>query len=138
MSWKAKVKELGPASVLFLSADGASVNFIVVGDPIPMQSKYRGKENTRVACPVVTDEGFVLFITGVRTCRKLSTLEDKFTDHVINVTRHGAEGDPEATYECTALQDATLFKALAAVKAKTFTKAALADAMKDAEEVLSR
>lgn len=138
MSWKDKMKEFGPANLLFLSSDGASTNFIVVGDPVLLKGKYRGKEQERIGCPVVTDEGFLLFICGKRTGRKLASLEAKFKDHVINVTRHGAEGDTEATYEVTAIADADKVKALLKVSAKTFSPEALKEAIGDATEVMDR
>jgi hypothetical protein len=138
MGWKDKMKEWGPASLLFLSTDGASVNFIVVGDPIKLEGKYRGKENVRVACPVVTSEGFVIFVANKRTARKLASVEDKFKDSVINLTRHGVEGDTDATYEVTVLSDAAAFKTLKAIAAKTYNPEALAEALKDAEEVVQR
>jgi len=138
MSWKEKISEWGPASLLFLSTDGASQNFIVVGDPVLLESKYKGKVQQRIGCPVVTSEGFLLFVVGKRTARKLATLEDRFKDHIVNVTRHGIEGDTESSYEVTALQDAALFKELQKVKAKTFNEEAFAEAIADAKEVLMR
>jgi hypothetical protein len=132
------MKEWGPANLLFLSTDGASVNFIVVGDPKLIKGKYKTKENERIGCPVVTDEGFMLYITGKRTARKLASIEDKFKDHVINVTRHGVEGDTDATCEVTALTDAAKFKVLQALKAKTFSEEAFASSIADATEVCQR
>jgi len=138
MSWSKAIKELGPAGVLFLSADGASVNCIIVADPVVMEGKYKNKPQTRIGAPIVTAEGFCLLIVGKRTSRKLATLEPKFKDHIINITRHGVEGDSDATYECTALPDAAMFKTLAGIKAKEFSKEALRDATIDAKEVLLR
>lgn len=138
MSWKERMKELGPSNVLFLSADGASVNFIVVGEPILLEGTYNKKPQQRIGCPVVTDEGFTLFVVGKRTGRKLASLEDKFADHVINVTRHGVEGDSDATYEVTALPDADKLKALKKIAAKTFNDEALQEAIADAQDVIKR
>lgn len=138
MSWKDRMKEWGPANLLFLSTDGASVNFIVAGEPVLLKGKYRGKEQERIGCPVVTDEGFLLFICGKRTARKLASLEDKFKDHVINVTRHGVEGDTDASYEVSAIPDAGKVKALKAIQAKTFSDEALKEAISDAGEVMDR
>lgn len=138
MSWAAKMKEMGPTSLLFLSTDGASVNFIVVADPVLIIGKYKSKTNERVGCPVVTDDGFVLFICGKRVARKLATLESKFKDHVISITRHGIEGDSDTTYEVTAIPDANRFKSLKALAAKTFNAEALQDAIKDATEVTDK
>jgi len=138
MNWANKAKDWGPDTLLFLSTDGASVNFIVVADPELLQGTYKGKANKRIACPVVTMEGFKLFITGVRTARKLASIESKFGTHIVNVTRHGAEGDTDATCEVSALEDAAMMKKLLAVKAKTFDSAALIAALKDAQETIAR
>ncbi len=136
MSWTQTIKELGPQAVLFLSTDGASVNGIIVGDPIVMESSYRNKPQTRIAAPMVTTDGFYLLIIGKRTARKLATLEASFSDHVINITRHGAEGDSDTSYEVNAIADANAFKALQKIKAKAFTDEALSDAIADAREAL--
>jgi hypothetical protein len=138
MSWKEKAKEFGSANLLFLSADGASVNFIVADDPVLMAGTYNKKAQERIGCPVVTSEGFQLFIVGKRCFRKIASLEDKFKDNVINVTRHGVEGDTDTTYEVTALSDAAMYKTLVALRAKTFTKEALAEAIADSKDVISR
>lgn len=138
MSWKEAMKKMGPANLLFLSTDGASINFYIAGDPVSLPGRFKGKEQERIGCPVITDEGFMLFITGKRTARKITSLEDKFKDHIINVTRHGAEGDTEATYEVTALQDAAAVKKLLALKAKTFSEESFAEAIADAKDVMMR
>ncbi len=138
MSWKEKMKEMGPATLLFLSTDGASANFIVVADPIRLEGTYLKKPQVRVGCPVVTSEGFMLFICGKRTGRKLASIEEQFKTHVINVTRHGVEGDTDANYEVTALEDSATFKALKTLAAKVNIKEALAEAIKDAAEVMNR
>jgi hypothetical protein len=138
MGWKDKVKEFGPASLLFLSADGASINFIVVGEPVLLKGKFKTKEQERVGCPVVTSDGFCLFIVGKRTFRKLASIEDKFKASVINVTRHGVEGDTDTAYEVTALDDAATFKALKVIAAKTFNANVLKEAIAEAADVLQR
>jgi hypothetical protein len=138
MSWKDRIAEFGPSNLLFLSTDGASINFIVVDDPVLIKGTYKHKANERVGCPVVTAEGFVLFIVGKRTARKLASLEDKFKDHVINVTRHGVEGDMDATYEVTAIADADGVKKLKAIAAKTYSKESLAEAIADSVDVTNR
>ena len=138
MSWNEKMKQFGPANLLFLSSDGASANFIVVGEPELLKGKYRGKVQERIGCPVVTDDGFLLFICGKRTARKLASLESKFKDHVINVTRHGVEGDTDATYEVTAIADSDKVKALLKISTKTVSAEALKEAIADANEVMDR
>jgi len=96
------------------------------------------KEQERIGCPVVTMDGFLLFITGKRTARKLASIEDKFKDHVINVTRHGMEGDTDTGYEVSYVKDAAMFNTLKGIAAKTFTEDALKEAISDAEDVMKR
>lgn len=138
MSWKEKMKEWGPASLQFLSTDGASLTFAVVADPFLLSGTFKGKEQDRVGCPIVTDEGFFLFICGKRVARKLASLEDKFSDHVITVTRHGVEGDTNAKYEVVAVKDTTHMKALMSVKGHTYSQEALDEAIGEAGEVMKR
>ncbi len=138
MSWKEAMKEIGPANLLFLSTDGASCAFMVVGDPVGIETTYAKKQQTRVACPVVTVEGFNLFICGKRVARKLASLEDKFSNHVITVTRHGAEGDTDTAYEVTATPDSDRVKDLKKIAAKIDIPAALAEALEDAKDVTNR
>jgi hypothetical protein len=138
MGWKDKVKEFGPANLLFLSTDGASANFIVVGEPVLLKGKYKTKEQERVGCPVVTSDGFCLFIVGKRTFRKLASIEERFKDSVINVVRHGVEGDTDTSYEVTVLSDAATFKSLKALAAKTFNAVVLKEAIAEAGDVLDR
>lgn len=136
MSWKDKMKEFGGGNFTFLSMDGETIVFIVVGEPVLLRSKYKGKEQDRIGCPVVTDEGFQLFICGKRLARKLSKVEAKFDKHAICVTRQGAEGDVNATYKVTVLDDTELFKRLYKIAKDDYEEGMIADAVKDAEKVL--
>jgi len=138
MGWKEKMKEWGPANLLFLSTDGATTSFLVVDDPVLLKGKYRGKDQERIGCPVVTDDGFALFVTGKRTARKLASLEDKFTDHVIMVTRHGAEGDTDSTYEVTALADKEKVATLKKLAKTAYDASVLAEAVKEATDVMNQ
>ena len=103
-----------------------------------MKGKYKGKEQDRIGCPIVTGEGFFLFIGGKRIARKLASLEEKFADHVITITRHGAEGDTNAKYDVVATKDPTGFKALKAIAGHTFSEDALNEAIAEAGEVMDR
>ncbi len=138
MSWKEKMKEWGPASLQFLSTDGASITFIVVGDPMLLKGKYKGKEQDRIGFPMVTEEGFFLFIGGKRIARKLASLEDKFSDHVITITRHGVEGDTDAKYDVVAVKDGPKYKALNVIKGHSYSEQALNDAVEEAGEVMGK
>lgn len=103
-----------------------------------MEGKYKGKKQDRIGCPIVTEEGFFLFIGGKRIARKLASLEDKFPDHIITVTRHGAEGDTNAKYDVVATKDAAKMKVLLAVKGHAFSQEALDEAIIEASEVMDR
>ncbi|GAI82929.1 unnamed protein product, partial [marine sediment metagenome] len=98
-TWSGKMKEYGGGNFTFLSSDGEAIVFIVVGLPVLMKSKYQGKEGERIGCPVVTDEGYLLFVTGKRLGRKLAKHEKVFGTNAIMVVRHGVEGDVNAKYE---------------------------------------
>jgi len=132
------MKEWAPANLTFLSGDGATISFIVVGEPLLLTGRYKGKEQERIGCPIVTDEGFSLFVTGKRTARKLAYLEDQFTSHVIMVTRHGVEEDTNAKYEVVALPDTDKFNALQEVARASMEKDSIAQAVKDALEVMNQ
>lgn len=88
--------------------------------------------------PIVTEEGFFLFVGGKRIARKLTSLEDKFRDHVFTVTRHGAEGDTNASYEVTTAKDKETYAKLKAVMGHTFSQEALEEAITEAGEIANR
>lgn len=138
MGWKEKMKEWGPANLLFLSTDGATARFIVVDEPILLKGKYRGKDQERIGCPVVTDEGFLLFVTGKRTARKLAALEDKFLTHLIQITRHGIEGDTDSKYDVLPLLEPENVKVLQKIASKVVTPSIIKEAVKEAEEVMNQ
>lgn len=138
MSWKDKMKEWGGGDLTFLSSDGECLIFVVCDDPILLKGKYKGKDQERIACPICTDEGFVLFITGKRTARKLSKFEDRFKDTAFIITRHGAEGDINATYEVSILDQPDKAAQLFKLSKKEFKPARLKDAIADAEDVMKQ
>ena len=138
MSWKEQVKEWGPASLQFLSSDGSSLSFIVVGDPILLEGTYMKKVQKRMGCPIVTEEGFFLFVGGLRIARKLATLEEKFLTHIITVTRHGGEGDVNTTYDVAASPDKDRVKALWTLAKTVFTKEALDEAIAEAVDIVGK
>ncbi|GAI39410.1 unnamed protein product, partial [marine sediment metagenome] len=97
---------------------------------------YKGNPQERIGCPVVTDEGFVLFITGKRTARKLSKFEDRFKDAALMVVRHGEAGDINATYDVSILDNEAKTEQLFAIAKKEYKPALLKQAIKDAKEVM--
>jgi len=136
MTWKDKMKEFGGGNFTFLSVDGEVLIFIVVGEPVLLVGKYKGKENKRCGCPVVTDEGYMLFICGLRLARKISKLERQFDTHAIMVVRHGGEGDVNAKYDVMFVPEKETFERLLAIKKADFKPAMIAESVADSAEVL--
>lgn len=137
MSWKDKMKEFGGGNFTFLSVDGEVVIFIVVGEPQLLHSTFKGKENERIGCPVVTDEGYLLFICGKRLARKISKLEKHFEKSAIMAVRHGMEGDVNAKYDVMVVPEQETFDRLIAIKKADFKHAMIAESVKDSAEVLN-
>ena len=136
MSWYDKIKGLGGGDFTFLSSDGEVIVFVIADDPVIIASKFKGKEQTRVGCPVVTDEGFVLFITGIRVARKLSKFEGRFKDTAFMVVRHGGENDVNAKYDVRPLDDVAKTKQLLGMIKTEYSKEKLDAAVKDAKKVI--
>jgi len=136
MTWKEKMKEFGGGDFTFISEDGETLTFIIVGDPVLLQAKFKGNENERVGCPVMTDDGYQLFVTGKRLARKLSKFESKFKTNALMVTRHGEAGDINATYTVTVILEVETFNRLKALVKKDMTKIMIADSIEAVKEVL--
>lgn len=137
MGWKDKMKEWGGGDITFLSSDGECLMFVVVDDPVLLTGKFKGKEQDRIGCPIITDEGFALFITGKRVGRKLSKFEDRFKDCAFMVTRHGVENDINSTYGVVILDNPEKTTQLFAIAKKEYKPAMLKQAIEDAKEVMT-
>lgn len=137
MTWKDKMKEWGGGDITFLSSDGEVILFVVCDEPVLLIGKYKGKEQERIGCPVVTDEGFLLFITGKRVARKLSKFESRFKDAAFMVVRHGESGDIEAKYDVSILEDKAKTEQLHKLAKREYKPALLKQAVEDANEVMS-
>lgn len=137
MAWKEKMKEWGGGAITFLSSDGECILFVVVDEPVLLEGKFKGKPQERIGCPVVTDEGFLLFITGKRVARKLSKFEDRFKNTAFMIVRHGEAGDIDATYDVTVCDDKAKTEQLLTLAKKEYKPALLKDALEDAAEVMS-
>ena len=135
--WKDKMKEWGGGDLTFLSSDGEIIMFVVVDEPQLLKGKFKGNPQERIGCPVVIDEGFVLFITGKRVARKLSKFEDRFKDTAFMVVRHGESGDINATYEVSILDNEAKTEQLLTIAKKEYKPALLKQAIKDAKEVMA-
>lgn len=131
------MKEWGGGDITFLSSDGECILFVVVDEPVLLEGKFKGNVQERIGCPVVTDEGFLLFITGKRVARKLSKFESKFKDTAFMVVRHGESGDINAKYDVQVIDDAAKTKQLFELAKKEYKPALLKQAVEDAKEVMA-
>lgn len=137
MSWKEAVKEFGGGDLAFLSVDGETLKFIVVGEPVLLQGKYKGRPSEKIGAPVITEDGFQLFIIGKRLFRKLAKFEQAFETHAFIATRHGEQGDIESTYDVKLLDDTELLNELLAKKAADFQPEMIDEAIAAAQSVMS-
>ncbi len=112
MSWLEKMKEFGGGDLAFLSEDGEVICFVVVGEPVLLEGKFKGRPSEKIGCPVVTPDGFVLFIAGKRLARKISKYESRFGDTAFMAIRHGTQNDITSSYELKIVDDAGMQKRL--------------------------
>jgi len=136
MSWRERMKEFGSGNFTFLSTDGEIITFVVVGDPVLLRSNFKGKEQGRIGCPVVTEDGYVLFITGKRCARKISKCEPLFGTNAISVIRHGIEGDTDSRYEVKVSLDGDLFSRLRTIAERDVTPELIQESIDEASETL--
>lgn len=137
MSWKDKVKEFGGGDLAFLSEDGEVLDFIVVGEPVLLEGKFKGNPTEKIGCPVITDDGFVLFIVGKRLFRKIAKREEQFATNVLQAIRHGEQGDIHATYDLKVLDDIPLLDKLRDIAATEFNLSMIDEAILSAKEVMA-
>lgn len=137
MSWKEKAKDWGGGDFTFLSSDGECILFVVVDEPVLLKGVFKGKEQERIGCPVVTDEGFQLFVTGKRVFRKLSKFEPMFKTTAFMITRHGVEGDTNAKYPVVVLDDTAKTEQLLTIAKADYKPALLKQAIIDVQEVMT-
>lgn len=138
MSWKDKMKEFGGGDMAFLSEDGEAIKFIVVGEPVLLEGEYKGTPSRKVGCPVITEDGFLLFVVGMRLARKLSKHELDFPSRAFMAVRHGEANDSNATYELKVLDDAELVKRLFVIQSQTDLATAIPEALAAAKEVMTK
>ena len=136
MSWKETLNGLGGANLTFLSEDGECLEFVVMADPIVIQGKFRGKETTRLCVPIVSDDGFTLFIIGIRLARRLAKYEKDFGSLAFEVIRHGASADVNTSYSLNVIGDETRVAELHAAAVNEFDAALLSDMVDAAKQVL--
>ena len=137
MSWKNKMMDWSGGDVTFLSEDGEVMDFVICGDPVLIEGKFKGKVQERVGVPVVTEDGFSLFVTGKRLARKLSKFEPKFNDSAFRAIRQGGEDDVKTRYPITVIDDKELTSRLMAIREKEFNKEILNAAVVYATEIMA-
>lgn len=136
MSWKEKMKEFGGGDLAFLSEDGEAIIFVVVGDPILLEGKFKGKPSEKIGCPIVTADGFTLFIAGKRLARKISKHESAFDKTAFIAVRHGEQDDITSTYELKVVSDKELTASLLAMRKKEVNPTIIAEAVESALSVM--
>jgi hypothetical protein len=135
-TWASRMKDFGGGNFTFLSTDGETLTFIVVGLPVKLDSVYKGKAQVRIGCPIVSEDGYQLLVCGKRLARKLAKHEKQFSTNAIMVTRIGAEGDTNAKYPVKVLPEKETFEQLSKIKEEDFTSDMIADSIKEVSEVL--
>jgi len=136
MSWKDKIKEFGGGDLAFLSEDGEELCFVVVGEPVLLEGKYKGKPSEKVGCPIVTEDGFVLFVAGKRLARKISKYEDFFGTRAFMAIRHGEQNDITSSYELKPLDHGDLTTKLFAIAKAEFNPEMIQEAVDSALAVM--
>ncbi len=135
MSWKEKMQEWGGADIAFLSEDGECITFIVVGEPRLIKGKFKNQDTERIACPLVTQEGFQLLVAGKRLARRLSKHEDDFKTKAFTVIREGVADDVSTKYILSECTDVELTKRLFALKKTDFEESMIDEAVEYAESI---
>jgi len=138
MSWKDKMKEFGGGDIAFLSDDGESITFMIVGEPELLIGEFKGKESRKVGCPVVTEDGLIILIVGMRLARKIAKQEGSYNYRVFMAVRRGVAGDANATYELKSLDDTDLALKLMDITKRDVTPETIAAAFADARAVVEK
>jgi len=138
MSWTEKMKEFGGGDLAFLSEDGEAITFVVCAEPVLLEGKYKGKPSEKIGCPIVTEDGFVLFIAGKRLARKISKHEADFDSQAFIAIRHGEQNDITSTYDLIRLDNPELTTKLFALKETEFSEQALSEAVESALSVMKQ
>lgn len=138
MSWKDKMKEFGGGDIAFLSEDGEAIKFMVVGEPKLLIGEYKGKPSRKVGCPVVTEDGLIILVAGMRLARKIAKHEGNYASRVFMVIRHGAAGDANATYDLKVLDDIDFALKLTDIFNKEVSPETIEAAFADARAVVEK
>lgn len=138
MSWREKAKEFGGGDLAFLSSDGEVVNFVVCGEPVLLTGRYKGQPTEKIGCPIITEDGFALLITGKRLFRKIAKQEEQFEVSAFQAIRHGEEGDINASYGLKVLDNVDLTTKLLNIKQTDFNPEMIDEAIKAAQDVMKQ
>ncbi len=136
MAWQEKMKEFGGGDLSFLSEDGEVIVFVVVGDPVLLEGKFKGRPSEKIGCPIVTLDGFNFLVAGKRLARKISKYEGRFADTAFMAIRHGGQNDITTTYELKILDDSELSDRIFALSRGQDFSSEIIDAIAAAEEVM--
>jgi len=136
MAWKEKMKEFGGGDLAFLSEDGEVIIFIVVGEPVLLEGKFKGRPSQKIGCPIVTEDGFALFVAGKRLARKISKYEERFSDTAFMAIRHGEQNDITATYELKVLDNPELTTKLLNMREAEVNPQVISEAVESALSVM--
>jgi len=135
MNWKEKMKDWGGGEVSFLSEDGECITFCVIGDPVLIEGKFQGKDTQRIACPIVTVDGFTLLIVGKRIARRLSKYEQHFKNWAFDLIRHGEPADTKTQYELKRCDVKEKEDQILAIAKKAVPKEEIEEAVQAANEI---
>ena len=138
MSWKEKMKEFGGGDLAFLSEDGEAIVFVVCGEPVLLQGKFKGRPSEKIGCPIVTEDGYALFVAGKRLARKLSKYEDRFSDTAFIAVRHGEQNDITASYELKIADNPELVQKLFAMAETEVNETVIAESVESALGVMKQ
>lgn len=136
MSWSEKMKEFGGGDLAFLSEDGEVITFVVVDEPILLEGRFKGRPSEKIGCPIITEDGFALFVAGKRLARKIAKHEDSFNVQAFMAIRHGEQNDITATYELKVCPDSELTAKLLAMVETEFNETVLKEAIDSALAVM--
>ena len=138
MSWKEKMKEFGGGDLAFLSEDGEAIVFVVCGEPVLLEGKFKGRPSEKIGCPIVTEDGYALFVAGKRLARKLSKYEDRFSDTAFIAVRHGEQNDITASYELKIADNPELVQKLFAMAETEVNETIIAESVESALGVMKQ
>jgi len=136
MSWKDKMKEFGGADLAFLSEDGETIQFVIVGEPMLLIGKYKGKPSEKIGCPVVTSDGFQLLVAGKRLARRMAKHEKNFKTDSFIAIRHGVQDDTDTSYELKVNDNKETTKLLFETAKRDFKPDMIDEAVIAAKEVM--